>query len=215
MPALQSCKENINEPVVEDQEFEVDENATAGTIVGVVIAYDLDTDQSLSYRIKSGNEEGTFALDAGSGHISVTDPALLNYEERTVLEFEVAVDDDGDPPLESVAGIKVQIRDVNEFPPEIGNQSFQLGANPEKGTLIGMIEASDPESHQGLLFTILSGNENNIVSLDPGTGALVVQDASAFRVESDTQYLFTVQVRDLHINSMSDTAVITVTVPAG
>jgi hypothetical protein len=213
--AQHSCKENLNEPVVEDQEFEVEENAPAGTIVGVVIAYDLETDQTLSYRICSGNEGGTFALDAGSGHLTVEDPSLLDYEERTALEFEVAVSDDGDPPLESKANIKVTIKDLNEYPPVVNDQSFQIEANPEPNALIGMIEASDPETQQGLIFTIISGNEDNLVSLDSGTGALRVQNASAFRVEEDTQFKFGVQVRDLHIDSKSDTAEITVTIIAG
>jgi len=213
--ALQSCKENINEPVVEDQEFKVEENAPAGTIVGVVIAYDLDTDQSLSFRISSGNEEGTFAVDAGSGHLTVEDPSLLDFEKRTALEFEIAVGDDGDPPLESAARITVLIKDLNEFPPEVNDQTFQIGANPDQDALIGMIEASDPETQQGLLFTIVSGNEDNLVSLDSGNGALRVQDIAAFQVQEDTQLQFTVQVRDLHINSRSDTARITVIILAG
>jgi hypothetical protein len=104
---------------------------------------------------------------------------------------------------------------LNEYPPVVNDQSFQIEANPEPNALIGMIEASDPETQQGLIFTIISGNEDNLVSLDSGTGALRVQNASAFRVEEDTQFKFGVQVRDLHIDSKSDTAEITVTIIAG
>lgn len=212
---LQGCEENINEPVVEDQEFEVNENATAGTIVGVVTAYDLDADQSLAYRISGGNEAGTFVIDAASGHLSVNDPAMLDYEQNTSLEFEVTVSDDGEPVLQTAVTITIQIKDVNEFAPVVEDQTFQVQAGLEQGASIGTIAASDPESHQGLLFIMVSGNEENLISLNQDTGELAVMDPEAFEVQEVTVLEFNVQVRDLHIDSKSDVAVIVIQVVPG
>jgi len=209
---LQGCDENINEPVVEDQVFEVIENAPAGTIVGVVTAYDPDGDQTLSYRISGGNEDSTFVIDRGSGHVTVHDPAMLDYEQNTSMAFQVTVSDDGDPVLETMVTITIEIKDVNEFAPVVEDQSFQAEAGIGQGTLIGTIAASDPESHQGLLFILVSGNEEDMVSLDTSSGELTVNDPQAFAVQAEISYMFTVQVRDLHIDSKSDMAVITVTV---
>jgi hypothetical protein len=205
-----ACKENINEPTVEDQVFEVDENTPTGTIIGVIEAYDLDPGQALSFSILPEDLDGTFSLDPRGGQIMVENPTLLDYEITVVKYFHVVVGDDGKPPKESEALITVNIRDVNEYAPVIEDQSFDIEEDPEAGALVGIIEVSDPEPHQGLLLTILSGNENSAFSLDGTTGALTVNNPAVFDSQVNPQLVLTVQVRDIVIDSKTDTGIITV-----
>ncbi|MCP4311219.1 MAG: cadherin repeat domain-containing protein [Bacteroidetes bacterium] len=203
-----SCTGNLNEPEVGNQFFTIDENLSAGTIFGVVDAYDLDNGTVLSYGILEGNEGGTFEIDSHGGHLSVADPALLNYELNEKIKFTVVVSDNGDPVMESTATMTVSLNDLNEFAPVVEDQSFEIQAGATEGTEIGVIQASDEEAHQLLLYSILSGNDNDQVAIDDETGSLTVKDLAAFETASDQPLELTVLVRDMHIDSKTDSAII-------
>ena len=207
-----SCSGNLNEPEVDNQFFTIDENLPAGTLFGVVDAYDVDNGTVLSYAILDGNEEGTFDLDSHGGHLSVADPALLDYELNEKISFTVEVSDNGDPVLTSTATITVSLNDLNEFAPVMENQSFEITAGAGKGTLIGMILASDQEAHQALLYSIVSGNDSDQVALDHETGKLTVNDPAAFENALEQSMVLNVLVRDMHIDSKTATAVISIKV---
>ncbi|MFH0757716.1 MAG: cadherin repeat domain-containing protein [Bacteroidota bacterium] len=207
-----SCEENINPPEVGDQQFTTNENTPAGTIIGVVQAYDLDPGQTLFFRIKESDNTGSFEVDPGGGHITVADPTMLDYETNTELGFTILVTDDGKPPMETAAKITILLKDENEFAPVVEDQVFEIQEGAVMGALIGVILASDQEQHQPLRFTILSGNEGNVFALDDETGALTVNDPAAFDTGVNTQLILTVLVRDLHIDSKTDTALITVNI---
>ncbi len=207
-----SCSGNLNEPEVDNQFFTIDENLPAGTLFGVVDAYDVDNGTVLSYAILDGNEEGTFDLDSHGGFLSVADPALLDYELNEKISFTVEVSDNGDPVLTSTATITVSLNDLNEFAPVMENQSFEITAGAGKGTLIGMILASDQEAHQALLYSIVSGNDSDQVALDHETGKLTVNDPAAFENALEQSMVLNVLVRDMHIDSKTATAVISIKV---
>lgn len=205
-----SCSGNLNEPEVENHFFTIDENLPAGTLFGVVDAYDVDNGTVLSYAILDGNEEGTFDLDSHGGHLSVADPAMLDYELNEKIRFTIVVSDNGNPVMESSATVTVSLNDLNEFAPVMDNQSFEITAGARKGALIGMILASDQEAHQALLYSIVSGNDSDKVSLDHETGKLAVNDPAAFENVLDQAMVLNVLVRDMHIDSKAATAVISI-----
>jgi hypothetical protein len=74
--------------VTENQVFLVNEDATAGTIVGTVEASDEDGD-SLQYSITEGNENGDFAIDSAIGTISVVNPPDFESQPSYSLTVEV------------------------------------------------------------------------------------------------------------------------------
>ena len=208
-----SCEENINPPVVEDQEFTIRENAPRGTIIGAVIAYDPDPGQNINFEIGQGNMEGAFSMDAASGILSVEDPGPIDYERHTGMVLEVIVSDDHPAePKESSAQITILLEDINEFPPVMADQQFTIDENPLQGAIIGIIEATDPEPQQELTFRILSGNDDGAIALEPGTGSLTVEKPGAFDHGIRPQFLLSVQVRDVHLDSKADTATITILV---
>ncbi|MDF1574275.1 MAG: cadherin domain-containing protein [Bacteroidales bacterium] len=80
-----SCNKNEFAPEIVDQEFSVEENSPAGTVIGRVEASDRDEGQVLAYAIIDGNDEGICTIDPSGGTLSVLDPANLNYEHITQL----------------------------------------------------------------------------------------------------------------------------------
>jgi len=205
-----SCTRNLNEPEVQNQFFNIDENTPAGTIFGVVDAYDVDNGSVLSFSIGDGNDQGTFEVDSHGGHLSVLDPAMLDYELNEKIRFTIVVSDNGNPALESSATITVSLKDINEFAPVVEDQSFEIAAGALKGALIGTVSASDEEAHQALLYSILSGNESHQLALDDETGILTVNDPGAFDEALEQPMELSILVRDMHINSKTDSAIITI-----
>jgi hypothetical protein len=97
-------------PAIENQQFTVNENSPAGTIIGTVVATDGENDP-LTFTIASGNESGVFSLGSGTGELSVLDPIDLDFERNPVFELTVDVSDNE---FTSTATITVQLIDEEE-----------------------------------------------------------------------------------------------------
>ncbi len=208
-----SCDKNEHAPEVADQEFTIAENSPAGSVVGTVKASDADDGQVVSLKIIDGNLNGTFEIDSFSGILSVSNPTGLDYEESTQISITVSASDSHNKdPMESSARIQINLSDVNEFAPVVNNQVFELDENSASGTEIGSVQASDSDTHQQLIFDILPWSDNGYVSIDSITGNLTIVDSSAFDFESKEQVFIGIRVRDNHVNSMSDTAIITINI---
>jgi hypothetical protein len=141
---------NEHAPDIADQVFEVEENSSAGTIIGAVQASDKDTYHVLSFEIIDGNDGGTFNIETSSGILTVNDPANLDYEQVTQLVLTIRVSDGNEQdPKESSAIISINIIDV----PELTHKSISLqpGGSEGKDAVVSKIV---PQSNYGSLEDI-------------------------------------------------------------
>jgi hypothetical protein len=84
---------DVNEaPGVGNQTFTIDENEPNGFVVGTVVAGDQDGD-TLTYSITGGNTGGAFAINAGSGQITVANSAQVDFETNPSFALTVEVSD--------------------------------------------------------------------------------------------------------------------------
>jgi len=124
---LISCDKNKFTPSINDQQFSVEENSPAGTLIGLVEAYDQDECQKLTFEIIDGNDEGTFKIDAASVLLSVNNPGNLDYESHTQIALTISVSDGHDKrPLESTAIVTINIINVLEA------SHFELVIQPDE-----------------------------------------------------------------------------------
>ncbi len=208
-----SCDKNEFAPVVADQAFSIAENSPQGTLIGTVNASDADEGQVVSFEFIDGNLDGTFNIDPSTGVLSVADATALDYEKTTEFTLNVAVSDNHKKePFESSAVIKINITDENEFAPGMEPQTFELDENPTSGQEIGLVVASDADTHQGLTYSIVEQNETNYFEIDSQTGSLSVADTAGFDYETSQQLSLTVKVEDDHENPKNTTATITVNI---
>ncbi|AFZ49126.1 cadherin domain-containing protein [Dactylococcopsis salina] len=129
---------DVNEaPIIEDQSFSIPENSEGETVVGAIEASDPEGN-SLSYSLE---EEG-FGINE-TGEIFVTGETDLDFETNPNRELTVTVSDGEFTPT---ATVTVNLTDVNEAP-IIEDQSFSIPENSEGETVVGAIEASDPEGN--------------------------------------------------------------------
>lgn len=194
-----------------DQEFTVEENCPGGTIIGKVEASDRDEGQVLAFEIIDGNEDDVFEIDPSCGNLLISDPANLDYENQTEFLLTVVVSDGHNKdPLESAARIRIGVKDVNEYAPEIESSVFTIDENPYRGQEIGVVIASDKESHQSLYYQIAGQNDRGYFHLDSLSGSLSVLDTAGFDYEVNQSLSVLIRVSDNHTNSLSDTSTITV-----
>jgi hypothetical protein len=78
--------------------------------VGVVAAYDLDSGQSLTYKITSGNPDNFFTIDPSNGTLTVRHTVYESFDDQRTWKLTVSVtDNDKNQPLSSRATITVII----------------------------------------------------------------------------------------------------------
>ncbi|MGE5757896.1 MAG: cadherin repeat domain-containing protein, partial [Sideroxydans sp.] len=88
---------NVNEPpAIANQTLpNINENSPNGTAVGTVVASDPDAGDTLTYSITGGNTGNAFAIDSGTGAISVNNTAALDYETTPTFNLTVRATDAG------------------------------------------------------------------------------------------------------------------------
>jgi len=105
---------NANEaPSLVAASFAIDENSTAGSLVGNIAATDPDAGETFSYAILAGNSGGAFALDPTTGQITVANPSALDFETMPSFSLTVQVTDAGG--LSGTRMVTIGTTDLAEF----------------------------------------------------------------------------------------------------
>ena len=92
------------------------------------------------------------------------------------------------------------------LPPVIEDQSFDVSENVDDATVIGTVQASDPE--QGTLTFSITQNSNDLFEIS-NTGELSLTTGSMLDFETATAHTLTVAVSD---GNKSASAAVTITV---
>lgn len=202
---------DLNEaPQVMAANFSLNENSAAGTVVGTAQATDPDSGQSFTFAITGGNTGGAFTINATTGQIQVNNTAALDYEENPIFSLTVQATDNGAPALSGTNTITVTLVDVNEAP-VLQPATWDIDENSPSGTLVGTVQASDPDSGQTFTFAILSGN-NGAFSIDATSGEIRVAGSQYLDYETQNTHTLQARVTDSGSPALSATATITIQV---
>lgn len=185
---------DINEqPAISPQSFSVFENSTNGSMVGMVMASDPDTADSLTYSITGGNISNAFVIDAATGEISVNKKSALDFESVASFSLSVAVTDQGN--LTRKAIVTVNVIDIND-PPVIADQMFSVDESSPNGTVVGTVVAADADAGDSLTYSITGGNVNGVFDINSSTGEISVAKRSYLDFEALSTYALSVAVVD-------------------
>ena len=132
----------------------------------------------------------------------VANKKLLDYETYSIFTLDVAV---SDGVLISNTDILIMLADMaeNNQAPIITAASYEIAENSADGTVLGTVEASDPDG-DALIYVIVSGNNGDAFSLDSESGELTVSTSSALDYETTPSYSLAIEVSD---GLLSDIAV--------
>lgn len=195
-------------PVIENQEFSLNENPTIDFEIGIILASDADTDQTLTYSLIDGDHMDAFVLDSLTGSLKVAMAEFFNFEEVSATTLTVKVEDNGEVSQCNTAEITININDVNETP-IASNETFQIYENSSINDTVGVLAASDPDNNQQLAYTITEGNLNDAFAINSETGVITV-NKNDLDFEMDVMFTLTINVADNGTNQLDTDATITI-----
>ncbi|NCC22878.1 MAG: hypothetical protein EOM26_10525 [Alphaproteobacteria bacterium] len=183
-------------PVVSAVTMGVLEDAVAATVVGMVVGADQDTGQTLTWAISAGNTGGVFAIDSGSGEITVVSAGVMDRETTTVYSLTVTATDDGTGSLQGSNTITINIGDANDVAPTLDAAGpFSIAEDMAPGTTVDSpLSFSDPDTSGTHLFSIVGGSGVAKFLIDPVTGQISLDGALDY--ETTTFYTLEVEVSD-------------------
>uniref|UniRef100_UPI0037E8DF2B protocadherin-16 n=1 Tax=Semicossyphus pulcher TaxID=241346 RepID=UPI0037E8DF2B len=192
---IQISDVNDNAPVFHQSEYRatVSEDTIQGSTVLTFEAFDSDLSREncgFDFAIASGNEGNAFQIESsvrfleGRGFQTVGTLLLaegLDFETKPLYNLTVVVSDRGVPQRSSSVAAVINIGDVNDNPPVFSRAEYtvSLSEGAAAGTEIIRLTATDPDStpNAEVQYTISSGDEVNLFTMDQWTGALRLQRA--------------------------------------
>lgn len=179
------------------------ETASDGYSVGTVSASDPDTGDTLTYSITAGNTNNAFAIDAGTGEITVNDASQIDYE--TAISFSLTVEVKDNTDNTDSATITITITDKGtDFIPQA---DFSISENAVNGTTVDTVTTSGDTPSS---FSITDGNTDNAFAIDT-SGEITVNNTNAIDFETQPSFTLRVEVSD---GTSSTTRMVTVNITA-
>ncbi|XP_023149534.2 protocadherin-23 [Amphiprion ocellaris] len=175
---------NDNMPVCDQNPFNawVSMRTLPNQIVTTVEATDSDQGENGTIQFTLSDEENLFDINGESGEISLRRRVRAGFSGR---KLQVEVSDRGHPALTSTCLVFIHLKGEHEglqFTNKVYNASVK--ENSRSGTWITKVEASDQtNSRQRVTYTIFSGNENHIFSINRHTGEIRVQKDNSLDFE--------------------------------
>ena len=179
----------------------VDENATAGTVVGVAPQA---TDPELgtlrySLAVTGFTTDPPFEINATSRQIQVAGGAVLDHEDQDSYSVTVTAKDEYN--ATGTATFDITIEDVNERPVvkrRSGMGAFSIVEN--SGTAVGSFVATDPEGG-GVTWSLETSGDHGRFEIDAANGALSFKEAPDYESSDlglgpDKAYTVTVQATE-------------------
>lgn len=134
------------------------ENASIGTVIGIMNSSDVDSGQEISYSLLT-NAGDRFRLVRNELRLH----SELNYEQTNSFIVTVEAKDSGSPRLASVSVLNIAVIDCNDPPTKLiftGNPIPEFGEHTpggtQNGTVIGNFSTVDEDIWQSHVYEIIS-----------------------------------------------------------
>lgn len=118
--------------------------------------------------------DGFFSIDEHTGVMSLERP--LDREVQSVYELKARASDQGSPRLSSLCQVVVSVLDINDNPPVFEHREYTatVSENVAVGTQVLRVQAAsrDADANGEISYSIISGNEHGMFSVDSRTGEL-------------------------------------------
>ncbi|XP_058496668.1 protocadherin Fat 1a isoform X5 [Solea solea] len=187
------------------------ENTETGTYVAKLQANDVDTgfNGDILYSLVD-SADGYFSIDEHTGVVSLE--RLLDREVQSVYELKARASDQGSPRLSSLCQVVISVLDINDNPPVFEHREYTATVSEDVavGTQVLRVQATsrDMEATGEISYSIISGNEHGMFSVDPHTGDIFVIDSLDYEVSHE--YYITLEATDGGSPPLSDMATVNI-----
>ncbi|PKH42729.1 putative Ig domain-containing protein [Nocardioides alpinus] len=186
-------------PVIDDQDFEVAEDAAVGSVVDSVVATDADGD-TIAFSITGGNGSGRFAIDRASGALTLA--GAVDFEGVTTYTLTVRATTGT---FDDEATVTVTVTDVDEAPVITPLDDVTTVEDQAMGAIA--VEAIDPEGKAVTLSATglpagLSISGRTIVGTPSASGTFAV------RVSASDGNLSSAETLTITVTAVNDAPVL-------
>ncbi|XP_068176860.1 protocadherin Fat 1a isoform X1 [Antennarius striatus] len=191
--------------------FSVFENTETGTYVAKLLANDVDTglNSDVLYSLLD-SADGFFSIDEDTGVISLERP--LDREVQSTYELKASATDQGSPRLSSLCHVVISVLDINDNPPVFEHREYTATVSEDVavGTQLLRVQAAsrDMEANVEITYSIISGNEHGMFSVEPRTGDIFVIEPLDYEVYHE--YYITIEATDGGSPPLSDMATVNI-----
>ncbi|KAM3624275.1 uncharacterized protein V6R79_021361 [Siganus canaliculatus] len=191
--------------------FTVFENTETGTYVAKLLASDMDTglNGDILYSLLD-SADGFFSIDEHTGVISLERP--LDREVQSTYELKALASDQGAQRLSSLCHVVISVLDINDNPPVFEHREYTatVAEDVAVGTQLLRVQAASRDAEAGgdISYSIISGNEHGMFSVDPHTGDVFVIEPLDYEVSHE--YYITVEATDGGSPPLSDMATVNI-----
>ncbi|KAK3549429.1 hypothetical protein QTP86_001432 [Hemibagrus guttatus] len=206
---------NDNAPVISLTSLSstVREDATSGTVVGLITIADNDVDQNgeISAKIKGSSP---FILQPSyKNYYSLVVGGPLDREKTSEYNITVTATDKGTPPLVNNMFLTIYISDVNDNAPRFPDKAinFYVKENSPAGDVIATVTAKDADINENahLAYSIISRNYlTSMVDVNSANGE--IYSKQSFDYEAIMSFQFQIQSSDSGVPSLSSNATVNI-----
>ncbi|XP_038594037.1 cadherin-23-like [Micropterus salmoides] len=166
---------------------------------------DAGLNAELSYFITGGNQDGKFSVGFRDGVVRT----VVGLDRETQAAYTLIVEAIDNGPAGSrrtgTATVYVEVQDVNDNRPIFLQNSYETSIleSVKQGTSILQVQATDADEGENgrVLYRILSGNSNNLFSINTQTG-LVTRGLRALDRETSSSHMLEVEAYNSDEGSM-------------
>ena len=179
--------------------FNLPENTAAGENVGLPLTATDPDDDTLTYSL-SGDDAGSFDLNAATGQLTTRESVTYDYESKPTYAVTVTAED---PEGASASiSVTVSLTDVEEAAPnqapvfdEGDGATRTLAENTAAGVNVGLpLTATNPDDDT--LTYSLSSDDAGSFDLNAATGQLTTKEGVTYDYEAKQTYAVTVTAED-------------------
>ena len=170
---------------------QIKNKSAGGTGIGTLTAIDPDASTSFVYALvagSGGNDSDNSLVEIVGSQLRVKAGALIDFESNPVLNLVIQVADSGNPALSFTKALTVTVTNINEAPNNIVLPSAGIPENSGAGSVIGTLQASDPNGASIFFYALVAGSggtdaDNSLVEISGSqvrvkSGALIDYDTN-------------------------------------
>ena len=169
---------------------DIDENGAAGTAIGNLSTTDADVGDTFTYTLVSGAGDDDNASFTISGN-EILSGQVFDFESQSSFSIRVQTDDNRGGLFEEA--FMIVVNNLPESPANISLSNSNVDENEAVSSLVGTLEATDPDGVGTIAFSLSSGVLDNDQFSISGNELLT---AAIFDFETQDSYQVEVTVGD-------------------
>ena len=174
---------NDNAPRFETShyEFRIDENSPINSVIGQVVAADLDKtpeNNQTVFMFADRADENVFSLDRASGLLTVFDASKLDRELRDTFNVSVIAYNPNKPDtMKDLTHVLIRLNDLNDNVPTFERTMYQVSVREKLSRLpyamLSMRAAdSDLRENGSVKYELVRSSASDLFAIDSNTGKL-------------------------------------------